>query len=54
MECRGRQIDVFFDGAKIHTQTVPYLETGGIGFYAAGPIEQALFRDVTLHKLTVE
>ena len=50
-ECRGDKVEVFLDGEKIHTQTVPpEFKTGTVGFRAGSPAEQGLYRHVTLTK----
>lgn len=51
VECRGEKVEVFLDGEKIHTQSVPDLRAGAVGFRAATPAEQGLFRQIVLRKL---
>ena len=51
LACRGAPITVFLDGEKIHTQDDAGLQGGSVGFRAAGPPEQGLFRNISLRKL---
>jgi hypothetical protein len=51
VECRQGKIDVFLDGQRIYSQANVELRGGAVGFRAAGPTEQGLFREVSLKKL---
>ena len=51
VECRGEVIDVFLDGAKIHTQSDQGLHSGAVGFRANGPTEQRHFSNVSVTRL---
>jgi DUF1680 family protein len=51
VECRGETIEVFLDGAKIHTLRAPEYGEGGVGFRAGSPAEQGLFSRIELRKL---
>ncbi len=51
VECRGDVVEVFLDGATVHSMRVPDHREGGVGFRAAGPAEQGLFRKITLRKV---
>ncbi len=50
VECRGESVEVFLDGARVCSMRVPDHRQGGIGFRAAGPAEQGLFRKISLRK----
>ena len=51
VECRGPQVTVWLDGDKVLTQGDAGMRAGTVGFRAAGPPEQGLFRNISLHKL---
>lgn len=50
-ECRGSEVTVFLDGQKVFTQPDGGFRVGTVGFRAASPAEQGLFRNITLQKL---
>ena len=51
VECRGPKVTVLIDGIKVITQSDTGLSTGTVGFRASGPLEQGLFRNISLQKL---
>jgi hypothetical protein len=51
VECRGENVEVFLDGARVHSMRVPGHREGGAGFRAGSPAEQGLFRKVSLRKV---
>ncbi len=51
VECRGERVEVSLDGERIHAQSAPGLREGAVGFRAAGPAEQGIFRKISLTKL---
>ena len=51
VECRQGKVDVFLDGQRIYSQTGVDLRGGTVGFRAAGPNEQGLFRAISLKRL---
>jgi hypothetical protein len=51
VECKADTIQVFLDGAKIHTQNDSGFRRGQVGFRAAGPAEEGLFANVSLKML---
>jgi hypothetical protein len=51
VECRGDAVEVFLDGARVHSMRVPDHREGGMGFRAGSLAEQGLFRKVTLRKV---
>lgn len=51
VECRGDVMTVFLDGERIHAVSNAEFRTGAVGFRAAGPAEQGLFRRVALRRL---
>ncbi len=51
VECRGDRVEVFLDGERAWSGSDSGLRTGTVGFRAAGPTEQGLFRKVSLRKL---
>jgi hypothetical protein len=51
VECRQGTVEVLLDGQQIYRQTGVDLRGGTVGFRAAGPAEQGLFRAISLKKL---
>jgi hypothetical protein len=51
VECRGAEITVFLDGEKVCRRDDAGFHGGSVGFRAAGPAEQGLFRNIALRKL---
>jgi hypothetical protein len=51
VECRGDEIAVALDGQSIYRQKLPGWSGGTVGFRAAGPAEQGLFRHIRLERL---
>jgi hypothetical protein len=51
VECRQGTVEVFLDGQRIYSQADVDLRGGSVGFRAAGPAEQGLFRAISLKKL---
>ncbi len=51
VECRGDAVEVFLDGARVHSMRVPDHREGGVGFRAGSPAEQGLFRKVSLRRV---
>jgi hypothetical protein len=51
VECRGEEIAVALDGQSIYRQKLPGWPAGAVGFRAAGPAEQGLFRHIHLERL---
>lgn len=48
VECRGDAVEVFLDGARVHSMNVPGHREGGVGFRAGSAAEQGLFRRISL------
>jgi len=51
VECRGDEIAVALDRQSIYRQKLPGWPGGTVGFRAAGPAEQGLFRHIRLERL---
>ena len=51
VECRGEQVTVFLDSERIHGVSGAELRQGTVGFRAAGPGEQGIYRRIVLRKL---
>jgi len=51
VECRQKTVDVLLDGQRIYHRADVDYRGGTVGFRAAGPNEQGLFRAISLKKL---
>jgi len=51
VECRQGTVDVFLDGQRVYRRTDVDLRGGTVGFRAAEPAEQGLFRAIGLSRL---
>ncbi len=50
VECRGKTVTVFLDSQNIYTGDDGGCTAGTVGFRAAGPVEQGLFRNISLQR----
>jgi hypothetical protein len=51
VECRQGTVEIFLDGQRIYSRTGVELRGGTVGFRAAAPAEQGMFRAIDLKKL---